>query len=298
MSKETVSVCIATYRRPSLRECLASIAEQKLPDNIQLQIIIADNDIVPSAQVLVAEAAVNFNLPIIYLHAPANNISLARNAGLDAAQGEWVAFIDDDEIAQPDWLAALLSKAKTEKADAVFGPALAVYPETAPNWMQDLRIHDNIPKSRGGVVQTGHCCNGLMRRNVLSEDLRFDLSLGQSRREDSAFFFALFHRGGKLAIANDAVVKEAVAKDRLNFDFLAARARRAGQSYARHAAKSKLAMIYIALLAGVKSLYCALRAKLAGKSEAAKNYWRLRGVFHSGALSTLWGEKERQIYRS
>ena len=43
-------------------------------------------------------------IDISYIHAPARNISIARNACVEAATGKWIAFIDDDELASENWL--------------------------------------------------------------------------------------------------------------------------------------------------------------------------------------------------
>ena len=66
-------------------------------------------------------------LDYLYVHAPARNISIARNAALDAAQAPLVAFIDDDETATPLWLAALLECHQQTSATIIFGPVQAVY---------------------------------------------------------------------------------------------------------------------------------------------------------------------------
>jgi GT2 family glycosyltransferase len=47
-------------------------------------------------------------LPVKLVHCPARNLSMARNTGIAAAAGEFVAFIDDDAVAEPNWLEELL----------------------------------------------------------------------------------------------------------------------------------------------------------------------------------------------
>ena len=66
------------------------------------------------------------NLDGVYLHAPARNISIARNACLEAASAPLVAFIDDDEIARPGWLAGLVADMDAPNADVVFGKVAAL----------------------------------------------------------------------------------------------------------------------------------------------------------------------------
>jgi glycosyltransferase involved in cell wall biosynthesis len=52
---------------------------------------------------------------------------VARNACLDAATAPLVAFIDDDQVASPEWLVALVGTLESSNADVVLGPVQAVY---------------------------------------------------------------------------------------------------------------------------------------------------------------------------
>ena len=93
-----VDVCVCTFRRPSVARLLASLASQDLPAATHLRVIVADNDDIPSARETVMRAFADLGLEGVYLHAPARNISIARNACLNAARATLVAFIDDDEV--------------------------------------------------------------------------------------------------------------------------------------------------------------------------------------------------------
>jgi succinoglycan biosynthesis protein ExoM len=116
-----VDVCVCTFRRPSVARLLASLAKQDLGGDLTVRIIVADNDDTPSARQTV-EAALKANgLRGVYLHAPARNISVARNACLQAAKAPLIAFIDDDEIARPGWLAGLVTAMDAKGVDVVFG---------------------------------------------------------------------------------------------------------------------------------------------------------------------------------
>lgn len=105
----TVDVCLCTFRRPAVAEALASLDAQALPPGVILRVIVADNDDTPSSETRVAEAAAGMRHEVVYLHAPARNISVARNACLERADAPFVAFLDDDEVASADWIAQLLA---------------------------------------------------------------------------------------------------------------------------------------------------------------------------------------------
>ena len=68
-----------------------------------MRLVIADNDDTDSAREVVAQAAQTAPFPCHYIHAPARNISLARNACLDAATARQglIVSLDDDETVMP-----------------------------------------------------------------------------------------------------------------------------------------------------------------------------------------------------
>lgn len=290
----TVDVCLCTFRRPGVVETLASIAAQRLPEGVALRVIVADNDDTPSARPRVQAAAQRLDVPVSYLHAPARNISLARNACLDHARADWVAFLDDDEVAAPDWIATLLTHARQSQSDVVFGPAVARYPADAPVWITANDFHSNRPATRGGVVQTGHTCNVLMRfAGTPVEQARFDLSLGQSGGEDTNFFFRLHARGLRLAICADALVHETVAPHRMRLRWLIERRFAEGQHYSHSAPQSRPALFVGSI---GKAGYSALRMIPAMGDRPALAFWGLRAVFHLGVGAGCVVSSGREAY--
>ena len=168
-----IDVCVCTFRRPQLAETLRSLGAQRVPPGVAVRIVVADNDHVPSARRVVDALRADLPFELTYVHCPAANISVARNACLDAGEGDFLAFIDDDCIASAGWLAALLAAAEESGADAVLGPVRAIYADAAPGWMRRGDFHSTNPVRVRGEVLTGYTCNVLMRRVVLldTEDL-------------------------------------------------------------------------------------------------------------------------------
>lgn len=98
----SVSVVIVSWQRPvTLRRCLLALQQQ---DHPALEIrLVADG--ASSEQAFNAMRAAGCTAG--FVANPGNNISLARNMGLGVAQGEVVAFIDDDAVPEPTWASRL-----------------------------------------------------------------------------------------------------------------------------------------------------------------------------------------------
>ena len=294
-----IDICVCTYRRPSVVDTLASLDRQILPDGVTARIIVIDNDTEPTARDTVQSLAKTLTLPLLYVHAPANNISIARNAALNAADGEWLAFIDDDETAPETWLANLLMTAETEDLDAVFGPAMAVYPDDAPDWIRQQDYHSNIPLWRDGAVQTGYSCNALIRRTSPHVSGRyFSLDKGKTGGEDTEFFYNMWFSGAKLGIAGDAKVFEPVDPRRLSAEWIRNRRYRTGLSYGYHCIPNRkfLNLLRFATTTSLRIIFCMVIALALAWSERRRNFWFMRGVFHYGALMSVFSRDVPEQY--
>ena len=82
-------------------ETLQSLAGQQLPDGVKMEIVVVNNDPQTDLKERVWEFADDHELVIKYDIEPEQNISLARNRSIELASGNWIAFIDDDEMADP-----------------------------------------------------------------------------------------------------------------------------------------------------------------------------------------------------
>src|SRR5689334_4800020 len=97
-SRPTIDICICTYYRAAVLDALRAIALQSVRGEIPIRVVVADNAPYAEAQSRVLAAARELDLDLTYVHAPANNISTARNACLGQARSEWIVFLDDDEV--------------------------------------------------------------------------------------------------------------------------------------------------------------------------------------------------------
>ncbi|HZU77391.1 MAG TPA: glycosyltransferase family A protein [Dehalococcoidia bacterium] len=93
-----VSVVIPTRDRSALlREALASVAAVRGPD-LEFDIIVADNGASDQTRAIAAEFGAR------YVHTATPGAAAARNAGLRLVRGEFIAFLDDDDVWLPGHL--------------------------------------------------------------------------------------------------------------------------------------------------------------------------------------------------
>jgi succinoglycan biosynthesis protein ExoM len=294
-----IDIAVCTYRRIELDKTLRSLAELMVPAGSQIRIIVADNDVAPSAKgrVDAMRSAVPFD--ITYVHCPASNISIARNACLDHATGDFLAFIDDDETASKGWLAELLSSAEVTGADAVLGPARAIYLDTAPSWMKKGDFHSTLPVWVRGRIDTGYTCNVLLRRRATSlTNGRFNLALGRTGGEDTEFFADMTRGGGAIAFAPQAWVDDPVPENRASLSWLAKRRFRFGQTHGRLLLENSggTGLIRKLAVAGAKAVYCFAAAGLTSFMPISRYRFMLRGILHAGVVSGLLGVREIEQY--
>jgi O-antigen biosynthesis protein len=102
----SVSIVICTRDRPDeLARCLASVGQQQYR---HYEIVVVDN--APAGeQVRRLVETWRADVPVRYVREPRPGLSWARNAGIAASTGEIIAWLDDDEEADPHWLAGLAS---------------------------------------------------------------------------------------------------------------------------------------------------------------------------------------------
>jgi succinoglycan biosynthesis protein ExoM len=291
----SVDVCVCTFRRESVVDLIASLAQIELPQGISFRVIVADNDEIPSARERVEGALSQHKLDGVYLHAPARNISIARNACLDAATASLVAFVDDDETVRPDWLVRILARQSATGAAVVFGRVAAVYPKDAPTWLSRADLHSTQVQFRNGAIDGGYTCNVLMRRDVIGAD-RFNPAFGRTGGEDTTFFTELQRRGAVMVYAADAVVEEPVTASRSSLKWLTTRAFRSGQTYGLLRLRKGEGRVKVAAISLAKIAVCIATVVLTIWSPVRWRKASVRGHLHAGVLAAAMGKAPLELY--
>jgi len=275
----TIGIC--TFRRDSIAETLRSIAGQQRVDKLPAVLVI-DNDVDRQAEARICEAGRACGLDLTYVHAPQRNISIARNAAMANAKTRWLAFVDDDEIAQDDWLFHLWSA--HDAVEAVIGPVLAIYTPQQPTWLAACDFHSARITGRLDNAYSGNALIDL--EFVRLHGLTFDLSLGRTGGEDTVFFRTLTEAGGRMAYEPKAIVNEPVPDSRARMQWVIRRNFRAGQTHGLLMHRfDRQSNRWLALTAGAKALVSVGMAVLTAFSAARSRFWLARSCMHAGVVS-------------
>jgi len=222
-SAPLISVVVSTRDRPDrLRTCLSRLARQIYP---AFETVVVDNAPRSTDVRRIADAqATEQNLKYVLEERP--GLSWARNAGIAAADGEIVAFLDDDEAADEHWLAEIARGfARARDVGAVTGLILPGSLETAAQWWFEML--GGHSKGRGFDTQLisgegpqsplfpmpafGAGGNMAFRRQILREIRGFDVALGAGTPaaggEDTLALTLVLLAGARIAYQPSAFVR-------------------------------------------------------------------------------------------
>ncbi|GLS84596.1 succinoglycan biosynthesis protein ExoM [Paraferrimonas haliotis] len=217
-----------------------SLAALKVPNSFRLECVVVDNCKQQSGRVFVERAGEQLTIPVRYYVEPRKNICLARNLCVAHAKGQWITFIDDDELVAEDWLTQLMDAAIEFKASVVMGSVIASYPENTPKWIVDGDYFNRTLSPRGTEINVGATNNVLIYKDHLPQRQGpFDSDYGITGGGDTELFNTMHNQGRRIVTCPQAKVFETVEKKRLNADYLLKRSIRIGEVYARVFFKDK-----------------------------------------------------------
>lgn len=176
-----VSVVICTRNRALfLKESLRSYLG--FVPSVEWELVVVDNGSQDETQRLVQEFASCGNIRVRITMAPNPGLSRARNVGWRAAQGEIVAFTDDDCYPSADFVEQIWQAFRDPEIAYVGGRVLLHDPGDAPVTIQTSTVYRRIPASifvEGGMI---HGANLAARRTLLEAIGGFDELLGAGTR--------------------------------------------------------------------------------------------------------------------
>ena len=211
-----ICVCICTYKRPELlKGLLDALSTQHTNNRFTYSIVIADNDKSETGRPVANEYAANPKVCVKYCVEPRQNIALARNKAVANSIGQFVAFIDDDELPNQDWLLTLFTTCEQFEADGVLGPVKRRFDERPPKWLLKSHLYERPVCPTGSVVAWHEARTGnvLLRKHIFEggeAPFRPEFRAG----EDQDFFRRMIDRGYVFIWSADGAVYELVPRAR------------------------------------------------------------------------------------
>lgn len=241
-----LSFLICTFHREDLLvKLLHTVLALQGLEAIRFEIVVVDNSDEGSAQQPVAAFAQSTGCTQLrYVPAHPPNIAVARNAGVRAAQGRFVAMIDDDMTLDPTWLHGVIPLWADRSVDVICGPVEPIFDQAAAATPDARRFfHRTVPlppgaellvmgsqRTRGFVPATS---NSIFRRaTCLVDEPCFDARYGRTGGEDVDLLCRLQRRGRRFVWAPGARTYEVVPVHRCSPDYLVQRSYGGGQVFA------------------------------------------------------------------
>ena len=231
-----VSVCICTFKRSDWLKRLLEKLERQQTRRLSFSIVVADNDAGRSAEEVVTSFARRSSVRTAYCCEPIRNIAMARNKAIENADGEFIAFIDDDELPTDDWLAQLLQACDKYASAGVLGPVRPHFDGIPPQWILKGRFCERPEQPTGTVMAWNACRTGnvLFRRSILDAAAEpFDPEFGTGG-EDKDFFMRMNRRGCVFIWCNEAIAYETVPPSRWTRSYMFKRALLRGRNVLKH----------------------------------------------------------------
>ncbi len=209
-----------------LARLLKELQYQRTDLLFSYSIVIVDNDSTQSARHIVENINKELSIVVDYYCEPEQNIALARNKAIQNADGDYLAFIDDDELPHKEWLFNLYKSIHKFNADGVLGPVVPRYDIDPPEWIVKGKFYERPSHVTGTVLDWKNTRTG----NVLLKDSIFYSPKNVFRQEfgrgseDTDFFRRMINNGFCFVWASEAPVYETVPRERLTRSFMLKRA--------------------------------------------------------------------------
>jgi succinoglycan biosynthesis protein ExoM len=229
----SVAIAVLTYRRPQVLETLLpELERQARAQEPPARVIVIDNDPEASARETVHALGL---AGTSYVHEPRPGIGAARNTAIRAAHDcRTLVFIDDDEIPDPDWLAALLRAHRHLGGAAISGPVLRTHEREPAAWIAAARVFERRRHPTGTPLEAAGTGNLLVDlEHIRRHQLAFDEELGLVGGSDHLFTKQIRRSGAAIYWCDEATVTEFVPAGRLTGSWTLRRGYRSGSTEVR-----------------------------------------------------------------
>ena len=275
----TVTVVVCTRNRADqLPIAIGSLARLSA-EHFNYEVLVINNGSTDDTDGVIERLAAGFPVPLRCVREERPGVGVARNRGIAEAAGEWIAFFDDDQIADPNWLTELLALAIRKDCRCVGGRVRLRLPEgvnrpLSPVCQMLLGCSVNMETELAYTpTRTPGAGNLMVHRSVFAQIGGFDETL--IRGEDTDLFLRMHAAGVAGWYSPDAIIDHLIPPERLSDTFLLGLAGRMADGMAADEYFSRRSAVYpLVWLARVGQAAGVLMprfvwAKLRGNAEAA-----------------------------
>jgi glycosyltransferase involved in cell wall biosynthesis len=210
-----LSIVICTYNRAYfLRLGLEAIISQlNLVTDFSIELLVVDNNSSDTTDSLVSEFKERYqNLSILYFLEQQQGLSFSRNRSVKEANGEFIAFLDDDAVVNKNWLPSLIDAIGNTKAHVYGGPIYPNFEIPCPEWIDEtyfIRSFNNGDGYLSSLASKSGFSGGNMcfKKDIFDSIGLFNTSLGMNGNtlglgEETDLFDRLFHSTYKTKLYN------------------------------------------------------------------------------------------------
>jgi glycosyltransferase involved in cell wall biosynthesis len=230
-----ITVILCTYNRcQSLAKALDSIAAQVLPEHVEWEVLVVDNNSTDQTRGVAEDFCRRYPGRFRYLFEPKQGLSSARNAGVREAGGEVLAFTDDDVTVESNWLRNLTAGLCSGECAGAGGRILPERRFSPPPWLElsgprnllgalcAYRDPGDVP---GDFKDPPYGANMAFRKEMFEKYGHFRTDLGHRPGskigfEDTEFGRRLMVGGERLSYVPSAAVYHEIDERKVRKDYL------------------------------------------------------------------------------
>lgn len=219
---DLVSIIMPTFNRAHwVADAIRSLAQQETEGRFRTEIIVVDNASKDDTREVVESVAKECDVTVKYFLQTKPGDAPTRNCGIENASGNWCAFFDDDQLAEPHWLKSLYFAALATNARVAGGPVMLDLPEETLDGLgercrlalREINLYDRLqPYEEQHMPGTG---NAIVAKKLFEEIGEFDESMINGG-SDFDFFVRAKDAGYEIWYAPDAVIRHRISQERLS----------------------------------------------------------------------------------
>lgn len=297
-----VSIIIPTLNHAKyLKNALTSVQNQSFPKN-EYEVIVVDNNSTDETPEIVAELNTTGEKEVIYVKEPNIGLHNARHAGAKIAQGEILAYTDDDAICYPNWLLELIRAYSNPEVGCAGGKILPKWEVKPPDWIEQywdylslLDWGDEVKELKTPEI---YGCNFSIRKSLIFEVGGFnpeafgDIWLGDG---ETGLLCKVLNADYKIVYTPEAIVWHVIPESRLTLEYMKRRFANEGacNSYTSHYGNKnlgKMRLLFHFNIFGLRALayyLLAVESRFFKKTEDYYKYELTSSYYKSRCLYEL-----------